>query len=103
MTSYELHPEAEDDLNAIWEFIADDNIDAADRMIEQIEATIEQLVPFPYSGHRRPDLTSLSLRFTNAGNYLIVYAPARTPLWVIAIMHGGRSPRVMAAILRGRE
>jgi len=35
--------------------------------------------------------------------YLIAYAPEEKPLWVIAIMHGRRSPRVMAAILRGRE
>ncbi len=25
------------------------------------------------------------------------------PLWVVAVMHGRRSPRVMAAILRGRD
>jgi hypothetical protein len=25
------------------------------------------------------------------------------PLWVVAVMHGRRNPRVMAAILRGRE
>ena len=38
-----------------------------------------------------------------AGNYLIAYAPDRRPLWDVAIMHGRRSPRVIAAILRGRE
>ena len=31
------------------------------------------------------------------------YAPEELPLWVIAVMHGRRSPRVMAAILRSRE
>ena len=36
-------------------------------------------------------------------DYLIAYAPDEKPLWVIAVMHGHRSPRVMAAILRGRE
>ncbi|HXB73939.1 MAG TPA: hypothetical protein VNY05_37210 [Candidatus Acidoferrales bacterium] len=35
--------------------------------------------------------------------YLIAYAPEEKPLWVVAVMHGRRSPRVMAAILRGRE
>ena len=34
--------------------------------------------------------------------YLIAYAPEEQPLLVIAILHGRRSPRVMAAILRGR-
>ena len=35
---YEFHPEAEIDLDAIWEFIAADSQTAADRMIEAIEA-----------------------------------------------------------------
>ncbi len=72
-------------------------------MIDQIEATIEALVPFPNRGHRRTDLTSRPLRFTNAGIYLIAYEPDKQPLRVMAVMHGRRSPRVMAAILRGRE
>jgi hypothetical protein len=32
--------------------------------------------------------------------YLIAYAQDEKPLWVVAVMHGRRSPRVMAAILR---
>lgn len=80
MRGYDFHPEAEDDLDAIWEYIAAGNPNAADRMIDQIEATIERLVCFPYTGHRRPDLTSRPLRFTNAGDYLIAYAPDKTPL-----------------------
>ena len=103
MNGYRFHPEAEADLDAIWEFIAEDSLEAADRMIDAIEATIEALVPFPHQGHRLPDLTEGPLRFTTAGNYLIAYAPDKRPLRVIAVMHGRRSPRVMAAILRGRE
>jgi plasmid stabilization system protein ParE len=53
-------------------------------------------------GHKRPDLTSRPLRFTVVREYLIAYAPEEKPLWVVAVMHGRRSPRVMAAILRGR-
>ncbi len=100
MKGYDFHPEVEADLDPIWEYVAEYSTDAADRLIE---ATIEALVPFPHQGHRRTDLTSRPLRFTNAGNYLIAYAPDKTPLWVVAVMHGRRSPRVMAAILRGRE
>jgi len=35
--------------------------------------------------------------------YLIAYAPEEKALWVVAVMHGRRGPRLMAAILRGRE
>jgi hypothetical protein len=36
-------------------------------------------------------------------DYLIAYAPDEKPQWVVAVIHGSRNPRVMAAILRGRE
>jgi plasmid stabilization system protein ParE len=43
MRGYDFHPEASVDLDAIWKFMADDSQDAADRMIDQIEAAIEGL------------------------------------------------------------
>jgi len=103
MTGYDFHTEASVDLDDIWEFIAAESLDAADRVIEDILAAIDVLVPFPHQGYRRPDLTSRPLRFTQARGYLIAYAPDERPLWVVAVIHGRRSPRVMAAILRGRE
>jgi toxin ParE1/3/4 len=103
MTGYDFHPEAEADLDEIWEFIAADNLDSADEVIADILRAIDVLVPFPHQGHRRPDLTSRPLRFTQARGYLIAYAPDEKPLWVVAVIHGRRSPRVMAAILRVRE
>ena len=103
MTGYDFHPEASADLDEIWEFIAADSLDAADRVIEEILGAIEVLVPFPHQGHRRPDLTSRPIRFANSREYLVAYAPDEKPLLVVAVIHGRRSPRVMAAILRGRE
>ena len=103
MTGYDFHPEARFDLDEIWEFIRADNLDAADRMIAEVLSAIAALVPFPGQDHRRPDLTSRPLRFILVREYLIAYAPEEKPLWVVAVMHGRRSPRVMASILRGRE
>src|ERR1022692_1197479 len=103
MTGYDFHPEARVDLDEIWEFIRSDNLDAADRVIAEILSAIRALVPFPNQGHKRPDLTSRPLRFILVREYLIAYALEEKPLWVVAVMHGRRSPRVMAAILRGRE
>jgi plasmid stabilization system protein ParE len=103
MTGYDFHPEAAVDLDEIWDFIAEDNLDAADKVIADILASIDALVPFPHQGHNRPDLTSRPLRFTVVHEYLIAYAPEEKTLWVVAVMHGRRSPRIMAAILKGRE
>ena len=103
MTGYAFHPEARFDLDEIREFIAADNISAADRVVDEVLCAIRALVSFPSQGHWRPDLTSRPLRFILVREYLIAYAPDEKPLWVVAICHGRRSPRVMAAILRSRE
>jgi len=103
MSGYDFHPEAETDLDDIWEYIAVDSITAADRLTAEILQALENLVRFPNQGHRRPDLTNRPLRFIRVRSYLIAYTPKEKPLWVIAVMHGSRSPRVMAAILRERE
>ncbi|MFN7919523.1 MAG: type II toxin-antitoxin system RelE/ParE family toxin [Bryobacteraceae bacterium] len=103
MIGYDFHPEARKDLDEIWEYIRWDSLDASDRVIGEILAAIRGLVPFPRQGHRRTDLTNRPLRFIRVRDYLIAYAPDEKPLWVIAVMHGHRSPRVMAAILRDRE
>ena len=41
MTEFRFHPEAEIHLNEIWDFIAEDSIDAADRGRDHICATIQ--------------------------------------------------------------
>ena len=64
MTGYEFHPEAATDLEDIWEFIADDNQVAANRVAEDILARVATLATFPHQGHWRPDFSSRALRFT---------------------------------------
>jgi plasmid stabilization system protein ParE len=71
MTGYDFHPEGAIDLDEIWEFIAEDNLDAADKVIADILRGIDGLVSFPHQGHQRPDLTSRALRFTVVREYLI--------------------------------
>jgi plasmid stabilization system protein ParE len=100
---FDLHPGAASDISDIWEFIAEDNIKAAGRVREDILEAIRRIIPFPFQGHQRTDLTSRPLRFATVGSYLIVYAPDEKPLLVIAVVHGRRSPRVIAAILQGRR
>ncbi len=103
MTGYAFHPEALVDLDEVWEFIRADSLDAADRIIGEILESIEALAATPNRGQRRPHLTSQPLRFILVREYLIAYAPEEKPLWIVAIIHGRRSPRLMAAILKDRE
>jgi plasmid stabilization system protein ParE len=98
-----LHPEAYTDIDDAWEYIAFDNLDAADRVREEIYGAIDKLVAFPHQGHKRPDLTRRPLRFLTVREYLIAYAPDEKPLLVIAVLHGRRNPRTLAAILNARQ
>jgi plasmid stabilization system protein ParE len=98
-----LHPEAAVDITEIWEYLANDSQQAARRVREDILNGIRNLFEFPHQGYNRPDLTTRPLRFKVVREYLIAYAPSEKPLWVVAVIHGRRSPRIMAAILRDRE
>jgi plasmid stabilization system protein ParE len=54
-------------------------------------------------GHRRADIDSRGLRFLHVHDYLIAYAPEERPLWIIAVIHGRRNPKVLSAILDSRQ
>jgi plasmid stabilization system protein ParE len=100
---FRLHPQAARDVTEIWGYIAQDSPVVAGRVRERILETIRELIAFPNQGHERPDLTSRPLRFKAAWDYLIAYVPDERPLLVLAVLHGRRHPRVIAAILRGRS
>ena len=102
MNEYALHPKAVADLDEIWEYIAKDSFDAADAVLERLHNAITGLVNMPFQGHFRSDLTPRRIRFWRVHSYLIAYAPDEHPLFVVAVLHGRRSPRVLAAILSGR-
>jgi hypothetical protein len=43
------------------------------------------------------------LRFHRVHDFIIAYAPDEMPLLVVGVIHGRRNPRVIAALLRGRQ
>lgn len=97
-----LHPDALNDLEDIWEYLARDSPDAADHVIAEVFAAFELLASTPHLGHRGVDLVSRPMRFWTVHDYLVAYAPDEHPLTIIAVLHGRRSPRVLAALLRRR-
>ncbi len=68
MSGFVLHPQAYADLDEIWEYIAADSLDAADRTRQEIYEAIQSIVPFPYIGHSRPDLTRSRCDFNPCGS-----------------------------------
>ena len=88
---YKLTPQARYDLLSIWEFIARDNVRAADRLAERMEAAFRLLARFPKTGHKRADVqTSEPVLIWPAGSYLVAYRPEPRPLVILRILHGAR-------------
>ncbi len=83
-------PQARDDLNAIREWIADDNQAAADRVVHRIVQTCMMFGQFPMLG--RLGLVDGTREFSVVGlPYLIVYRIASdTEIDVLTILHTRR-------------
>jgi plasmid stabilization system protein ParE len=90
MNGYILSPLAAQDLDDLWEFIARNNLEAADRLLEEIDAAIQRLVRLPLIGHFREDLADRSHRFWPVRDFLIVYHPDTSPLEIVRILRGSR-------------
>lgn len=67
---YVLSADAEMDLDAIWDYIAQDSLDAADRWIDNLSEAFEALERNLGLGYRRKDLTSLPVLVWSVGAYL---------------------------------
>jgi plasmid stabilization system protein ParE len=91
MTSFVLTRQAEQDLTEIWDYIARDSADAADRVIGEIQQAMRRLAEMPNMGHIREDLADRCYRFWTVYSYLIVYRADATPLQIIRVISGYRN------------
>ena len=55
MKRFRLAPEASHDIEEVWAFIAQDNIEAAARVRDGIRDACLRLAQHPYIGHSRDD------------------------------------------------
>lgn len=90
MTDLKLSPQAFRDMDEIWEFIAQDSLDVADRVRDEIFAACERLAQMPRMGHLREDLADEPLRLWSVYSYLIIYRPDARPLEIVRVLHGAR-------------
>ena len=82
-------PLAEADLDDIWWYIAQDNPDAADRLLDKIEEQCQALAQFPNMGINRDELMP-TLRSFPVGNYLVFYLPTDDGVEVVRVLSGMR-------------
>ena len=104
MADFILASGVEDDLWTIWEQIADDNPDAATRVVEAAYATFKTLAATPGLGRERkfsnPRLKGVrSWLVSGFGNYLIFYRAIPEGIEVLHVYHGARD---IEALLGGK-
>ncbi len=80
-------PQADLDLDSIWNFIAADDIQAAERQIDRIGKVFQMLVENPLAGRERPELRK-ELRSFPVGSYMIFYIPVSDGVEIIRVMNG---------------
>jgi plasmid stabilization system protein ParE len=90
MKRFILTPRARQDLNDIWDYIANDNIEAADRVLDALDNAMIKLAKNPGIGHRRDELTDKRHSFLLVYSYLIVYRHETKPLQIIRVLHAAR-------------
>jgi len=88
-----IHPEARVDLLEIWHYIAQDSIEAANRVAERLDAEIRDLLDMPGKGHFRADVSEVGFRFWTVYSWIIAYEYDDESLTVVRVVHGHRDFR----------
>ena len=90
MNDFDLSPASRQDLLDLWEYIAQDDVNAADRVRDALFEAMSNLAAMPGTGHRRDDQTDEPLRFWSVHRYLIIYRPDTHPLEIVRVVSGYR-------------
>jgi toxin ParE1/3/4 len=89
MGRYFLSSVAESDVVAIWEYIARDNLAAADRTIDRFTAAFERAAQFPEAGQRY-DHPKGEFRIVIVSPYLVFYRITGDEVDIVRVLHGAR-------------
>lgn len=81
--------QADEDLIDIWVYIAADNPQAADGLLDEIESKCLLLAEQPCLGPARPDIAP-ELRYFPVGRYLILYREIAEGIEAVRVIHGAR-------------
>lgn len=87
--SFTRSAEAEQDLIAIWVYVAADDPGAADRLLDRIDEACTQLAEFPDLGTGYEEIRA-GLRLFPVRNYLILYRRIGSGVEIVRVIHGAR-------------
>ena len=90
MSRFRLSQLAEQDLEEIWSYIAQDKPSAADRQIDLLHEKFEVLARNPGIGEKRPEFSGRNYRSFSVGNYVIYFRRIRNSIEIARVLHGAR-------------
>lgn len=81
---------AQADLLEAWLFIAEENVDAADGVIDAIDKEAQILALQPLMGRARPELAHEVRSWPTSTRYILFYVPAEDGITVMRVLHHAR-------------
>lgn len=82
-------PEARADLHQIWDYIAEDDVEAATRLVDLVEEKCTLLAGSPDIGRVRDELAP-GLRSFPVGKHAIFYRRAKGGIEIVRVLSGWR-------------
>jgi toxin ParE1/3/4 len=92
MAKLRVSPEATDEIDSIWLYIARESgsADIATRVTDSITHRLALLTRYPYIGRRRNDLRP-GLRSFAVGDYVVIYrVEGPDTVFILHVLHGSR-------------
>ncbi len=83
-------PDAIQDLDDIWDYIAQDSLAAADKILDQLQSRFEILAANPEMGELQPLLADGAYRRFCFRKYVIYYLPLKDGIVLVRVLHGSR-------------
>lgn len=90
MASLRFTASAENDLLEAWLYVAEDNIGAADRLLDKIEAEARQLLERPSLGRKRDELAQNLRSWPTSTPYILFYFQDEHGIVVARVLHHAR-------------
>ena len=89
MSRVTRRPLAAADILDIWDHIAEDSVEQADRWVDKLDEKFKLIATQPLMGRARDELAS-DLRSFPFGRYVIFYEPIDDGIDVVRVLHSAR-------------
>ena len=90
MVEIEWSTTAQNDLNDIIDYIAQDSLEFALSFYDQVKEKLENLTEFPNMGRKVPELDDPNIRELIFRNYCLIYRIMGDKIQIVRVFHGSR-------------